>query len=320
MKVSIALVTYNHELFIAQAIVSVLGQKTKFDVELIIGEDSSTDRTREIVLNYQERFPGKIRVLAIENHLGMHRNLARTLAACSGQYVALLEGDDYWTSPHKLQKHADFLDGNLDCSICFHPVSWFYEDAHIGDGRPEHDTEWPRSHRGSSTIEDLLGEMFIPTASAMFRNGLIGEYPEWLQELKMADWPLYLLIADHGSIGCLDEVMSAYRNHAGGDWFALEDEMRYREVIKMYELLNEHFEYRYAQVIRPLLAHYHLKLAGLYDETAIRDRALPAVARTVATGLQSGKMPTLSLLKLLARLSFPSVYRLSKRLRKSAAL
>src|SRR6185295_949739 len=206
-------------------------------------------------LSYQERFPGKIRILPNEKHLGIHRNLARTIAACTGQYVALLEGDDYWTSPHKLQKQADFLDSKLDCAICFHPVNWFYEDGHIGDGRPEHNTEFPQGHRGSSAIEDLLGEMFIPTASAMFRNGLIGDYPEWLSELKMADWPLYLLIADHGRIGCLDEVLSSYRNHAGGVWFALEDEMRYRAVIRMYELLDAHFEYRYAPTIRPLLAH-----------------------------------------------------------------
>jgi glycosyltransferase involved in cell wall biosynthesis len=319
MKVSVALVTYNDELFIAQAIVSVLSQKTRFDVELIVGEDSSTDRTSEIVLSYQERFPGKIRILPNEKHLGIHRNLARTLAACTGQYVAPLEGDDYWTSPHKLQKQADFLDSKLDCAICFHPVNWFYEDGHIGDGRPEQDTEWPRSHRGSSTIEDLLGEMFIPTGSAMFRNGLVGEYPEWLDELKMADWPLYVLIADHGKIGCLDEVMSAYRNHAGGVWFALEDEMRYREVIKMYELLDAHFGYIYANVIRPLLARSHLKLSDLYDETGTRDRALPAVARSVAVGLGSGNMPALSLLKVLAELSLPSVYKLSRRVRKAFA-
>ena len=319
MKVSVALVTYNNELFIAQAIVSVLAQKTKFDVELIIGEDSSTDRTREIALNYQVRFPGKIRVLPNEKHLGMHRNLARTLAACDGQYVALLEGDDHWTSPRKLQRQAEFLDSNLDCSLCFHPVNWFYEDGYIGDDRPERKTEWPHEHRGDSTIEDLLKEMFIHTASVVFRNGLIGEYPEWLFELKMADWPLYLLIANHGKIGCVDEVMSAYRNHPGGAWFAIEDEMRWRQVIRMYELLDAHFEYRYAATIRPLLAHYHLKLGALYDETAVRDRALPAIARSVAGELQSGNIPTLNLLKMLARVSFPSVYRLSKRVRKTFA-
>ena len=317
MKVSVAVITCNHELFIAPAIVSVLAQQTNFDFELIIGDDCSTDRTREIVLDYEKRFPRKIRVLPNDSSLGMHRNLARTIAACSGDYVALLEGDDCWTSKRKLQKQADFLDRDSSCSICFHPVNWFYEDDHAGDGSSTHNTEWPQDHRGYSTIEDLLGEMFIQTASVMFRNGLIGEYPKMLDDLKMADWPLYLLIADHGRIGCLNEVMSAYRNHAGGVWFSLEDEMRYRQAIRMYELLDAHFEYRYSHLITPLLAQHHLRLGNFYEQAGSRNRALPAVARSVTASLQSGKMPTLNLLKMLARFSFPTVYRLSKRLRKA---
>ena len=97
IKVSVCMITYNHERFIAQAIESVLMQETDFRVELVIGEDCSTDGTRAIVREFGERFPERIRLLLPEHNLGMMPNFVATLSACRGQYVALLEGDDYWT-------------------------------------------------------------------------------------------------------------------------------------------------------------------------------------------------------------------------------
>src|SRR5687768_16687744 len=110
MKVSVAMITYNHEAFVAQAIESVLMQKTDFDFELVIGEDCSTDKTREIVNGYKSKYGERIRVLLPAKNLGINRNLKQTLLACQGRYIALLEGDDYWTSSLKLQKQVNFLD------------------------------------------------------------------------------------------------------------------------------------------------------------------------------------------------------------------
>jgi glycosyltransferase involved in cell wall biosynthesis len=318
MKVSVAMITYNHERFIAQAIESVLMQETSFDFELVIGEDCSTDRTREIVVQFQKRFPDKIRLLLPESNIGLHKNLAQTLATCSGEYVALLEGDDYWTSPQKLQKQAEFLDSEPECSISFHPVRWFYDEAQSGgNGWPEHNSVWPTHYCKYSTIEELLSDIFIQTASVMFRNGLINEYPEWFHKLKMADWPLYVLLAAQGKIGCLNEVMSAYRNHSGGIWFSIEDETRYQEVIKMYEGLNAHFNKKYAWVIRPILSDYYLKLAVFYDQNGLPDRARTCVAKSLAAQIMSKRKPALNSLKMLARLSLPSMYSLSKKLKKA---
>ena len=317
MKVSVAMITYNHERFIAQAIESALMQETSFDYEVVIGEDCSTDRTREIVAGFHKRFPGKIRLLLPENNIGAHKNLAQVLDACTGQYIALLEGDDYWTSPHKLQKQVDFLDAHPECPMCFHPVRWFYEDGQArGNGRPEHNSVWPQFYREYSTTEDLLREMFIHTASVMFRNGLIGQYPEWLHGLMMGDWPLCALLAEHGPIACLDEVMSAYRNHEGGICSSIEDEARYREVIKMYERMNAHFGSRYAHIIRPILADYYLKLGVVYDQKGESERARSCIARSLASQMMSKHKPPLNSIKMLARLSLPSIYGLSKKLLK----
>jgi len=318
MKVSVAMITYNHERFIAQAIESVLMQEASFEYELVIGEDCSTDRTREIVLDYQKRFPSRIRTLIRDRNVGAHENLAQTLAACLGEYIALLEGDDYWTAAGKLQKQVEFLDSDPGCSICFHPVRWLYDEGQSRtNGRPEHNSVWPTHYRKYSTIEDLMSDMFIQTASVMFRNGLINEYPEWFHKLKMADWPLYVLLAAQGKIGCLNEVMSAYRNHSGGIWFSVEEETRYREVIKMYECLNAHFNKKYAWVIRPILADYYLKLGVFYDQNGLADRARTCVAKSLAAQMMSKQKPALNSLKMLARLALPSMYSLSKKLKKA---
>ncbi len=108
--VSVKMITYNHAPYIAQAIESVLMQKTDFPFELVIGEDCSTDETRRIVFDYAERYPETIRVITSDANVGMHQNSHRTAKACQGKYIAYCEGDDYWHHPDKLQKQVDYLE------------------------------------------------------------------------------------------------------------------------------------------------------------------------------------------------------------------
>lgn len=115
--VSIHMITYNHEHYISQAIEGILRQETDFPIELVIGEDRSTDRTRDIVLDYQRKWPGMIRVITSDNNVGASENSRRTTAACRGRYVAFCEGDDYWHSPHKLQKQIRILEKDSAVSL-----------------------------------------------------------------------------------------------------------------------------------------------------------------------------------------------------------
>src|SRR5437763_7128973 len=116
--VSVAVITYNHEQFIAQAIESVLMQETAFAVELVIGEDCSTDGTRRTVQAYAGKYPNVIRALLPEKNLGMAGNYDAVLHACRGKYIAWLEGDDYWRTPQKLQKQVALMDANPHYSMC----------------------------------------------------------------------------------------------------------------------------------------------------------------------------------------------------------
>lgn len=108
--VSVAIITYNHEPYIDQAIEGVLFQETDVSIELVIGEDCSTDRTREIVMKYQKKHPDIIRVITSDQNVGAKKNGRRTLQACRGKYIAFCEGDDYWHAPNKLQIQCDFLE------------------------------------------------------------------------------------------------------------------------------------------------------------------------------------------------------------------
>lgn len=128
-RVSVWMTTFNHESFISTAIESVLMQQTSFRIELVIGEDCSTDRTREILLNYKKRYPELIvLVLAVKNQ-GMMRNAINTSLKCTGEYIAILEGDDYWTDPLKLQKQVEFLDSNQDYGLVWTDVDFYSQST-----------------------------------------------------------------------------------------------------------------------------------------------------------------------------------------------
>ena len=129
--VSVHMITYNHELYIAQAVEGVLRQQTDFPFELVIGEDCSTDRTREIVLEHQKKHPETIRVITGERNVGASANELRTDKACRGKYVAYCEGDDYWHHPLKLQKQVDYLELHPEVGL----VHSGADEYHVATGR-----------------------------------------------------------------------------------------------------------------------------------------------------------------------------------------
>ncbi|MEH2168484.1 MAG: glycosyltransferase [Nostoc sp.] len=259
MKVSVLITTYNHENYIAQAIESVLMQQVNFEYEVVIGEDYSTDNTRQIVIDYQRNYPEKIRLLLPDQNLGMHKNFMNSLQACQGQYIAALEGDDYWTSSKKLQKQVDFLDKNLDYAISFHNVLIFWQDN-------SHSPQiFLHNQPKTSTIEDLLINNFISTPSVVYRAGLIKEFPDWFSEQSMGDWICHIFNAQHGKIGYIDEVMAAYRVHAKGVWSSKSRGYQLKETIRMLETLKSNFSSQYQAIINTSINFYSQQLANVLE-------------------------------------------------------
>jgi glycosyltransferase involved in cell wall biosynthesis len=255
MKLSVVIITYNHERFVAQAIESVLAQKVNFDYEIVIGEDCSTDSTREIVMDFARRYPERIVPFVRDQNLGGPRNLTATLAGCRGQYVALLEGDDYWTSVDKLQMQVDVLEGHPDRALCCHRVKTLNET-----GAAEIEV-FPPHAAGPYSVEDLLRGNFVMTCSAVMRRDLIGPPPDWYFKIKLGDWPLFAMVARHGKIELMDEVMAAYRVHSGSTWSILPSPTRLREEVRMLSALDEQLGFQYTNTIRQTITRSYLELA-----------------------------------------------------------
>jgi glycosyltransferase involved in cell wall biosynthesis len=264
MRVSVMMIAYNHEKFIAQALNSILTQHVNFDYEIVVGEDNSTDRTREILVEFHRRHPQCIVPLLRDKNMGAIRNMGATLAACQGTYIALLEGDDYWTDPYKLQKQADFLDSNPTSAMCCHRVQLLDPT-----GQERIDVH-PTRAAGAYTIEDLLSENFVPSCSAMLRRELIGSLPSWHSKLAVGDWPLFALVSSKGGIELMDEIMAVYRIHQGGIWSSRSRVSRMREISRTLEVLDRHFSFRYTNTVRPVLAQYYLDLALLERQNGNR--------------------------------------------------
>jgi glycosyltransferase involved in cell wall biosynthesis len=262
IKLTVLVMTYNHAKFISKAIDSVLIQKTSFNYEIIVSEDCSTDGTKEIVLEYQQRFPYQIRLLLSEQNIHTNAVVTRGIYAAKGEYIALLDGDDYWTSPHKLQKQANFLDNHLDCSMCFHNAQAFNDDS---DQEPY---SWTSSNQKEfSTLEDLWSGNFIATCSTMFRNKLLEKIPDWYDSFfPITDWPLYILLAEHGKIGYINEVMGAYRLHAGGLYSPYSEKQKLNKTLDFYRRINRFLNFKYNKIINTAISVYFYEWAEEYEK------------------------------------------------------
>jgi glycosyltransferase involved in cell wall biosynthesis len=280
-KVSVSVVTYNHEAYIAQAVEGVLMQDF-VEWELVIGDDCSTDGTTRIVEEYAAAHPDSIRALETDHNLGMMTNFKRVYESCTGEYVALLDGDDYWTSPEKLRKQVEFLDANPDCAICFHNVLVTYEDGSGMEPYPFNDS----SQKRVSTIEDLLRGNFMQTCSVMFRRDLFGPLPDWLFGLQLGDWPLHVLNAQYGWVGYIDEVMASYRVHGDGVWSTTDMAYRVRSAMQAFEALEQHLDPKYRPYIKTSLASAKFELWRLENIGGSKREARAAAREYVRAAME----------------------------------
>jgi Glycosyl transferase family 2 len=230
--VSVVLRTYGHERYVAQAIESVLIQDAPFSFELVIGEDCSTDGTRAIVESYARRHPDLIRAVLPERNLGHGEIFRRALAAASGDYIAYLDGDDYWTSRSKLRRQVEYLERRPRVMSCFHDVSLIYDEA----GHPSGALS-PCLADDCFTLEDILLECFVPAPAILFRRAVKEALPDWTFDSPWIDWLIHIRSAMLGDIGYLPEALAAYRVHSGGMFSALDRVTQLEEDLPVYERL-----------------------------------------------------------------------------------
>lgn len=210
-KVSIVTVTYNQEGIISNTIDCILSQKANFDFELIIGEDCSTDATREIVLDYQKRFPDRVKVITSDSNVGIEKNYLRCYKSCQAEHIAICDGDDYWIDPLKLQKQIDFLENNKDFGLVGTNVKYFESNKN---------TFLPyKKGKGDFKIYDFK-DVFIQnpltSSTVLFRQKLLAQFLELYQENKeelkgFVDYSLWMFFSSEMKVAILDDITTVYR-------------------------------------------------------------------------------------------------------------
>ena len=289
VKISVAVITYNHERFIGRAIDSILMQKVDANLEIVVGEDCSTDKTRDILMNYYYKYPLKFKLLIREKNIGPVANWLDVLLSCEGKYIAILEGDDYWINKTKLQKQIDILENDENIAGVYHAVKVIDEN-----GRDVNTV--PQNGRDFDTINDFINsKYFIPTPSIMFRNfylkSNINEIKKLYSNLNwVGDYQNDLVICSYGKYRYLNKIMAVYRNNlTGGNTFSsLNLKERLKEGIQARKNGDAYFKFKYHQLFKlsirefkiepfiPLIksrkyfsALYHFTYLNLYEKNLL---------------------------------------------------
>lgn len=209
MKVSVFVVTYNQEKYIRQCLDSILMQQVDFDYEVVIGEDHGTDHTRAICEEYAAKYP-QIRLLSLTENLGIARNWQRVLSACEGEYIAMCEGDDYWTDARKLQKQVDIMEQDSTIGYVFSQNTRLQTDGSFTDMAPRY-----KDIPLKMDLHRLIACKMVPppTQTVCFRRSLLPEkFPEFMQYANLqSDMALLFVIASQCNIAYLPEVTAVFR-------------------------------------------------------------------------------------------------------------
>lgn len=257
--VSIRTSTYNHGPYIKQCIEGVLMQKTSFPFEYIIGEDFSTDETREIVFEYAKKYSQIIRVVTADYNVGSKANGRRCIDACRGKYMAICEGDDYWTDPLKLQKQVDFLEKNKEYVMCFHNAKILNESA-----SPIH---FKKVEEREYLCRELYDDWIVPTASIMIKTDILQKKKIDYSKLLNGDIFWVMSAFEAGKVYGMADQMSVYRVQPQGVTIrrAMEDNLKlqFRYLIH-YQYLSDEFKQIPLKSYKRKMADTYINIAVIY--------------------------------------------------------
>jgi glycosyltransferase involved in cell wall biosynthesis len=263
--VSVTMITYNHGEFIEDAIRGVLMQKTSFYFNLVIGDDNSNDKTREIILKYQKLFPDIIILKLPQSNLGVNVNSLSNNLFCTGKYVAICEGDDYWIDENKLEIQSLFLENNHDYVFCFHNALTLYDN---NSSKPknfvqiESDSEF--------NLDFFIERNIVPTASVVYSKEFASNLPIWFNNVVYGDYAIYLYILYKSKRKSyyFSKTMSVYRVHNQGVFSRLNNADG--ELSKNYHLLELYFFFykyvftgKYKLLLKNIISFWQISLLFL---------------------------------------------------------
>lgn len=266
MKINVILITYNQSKYIRQTLESILMQETPHDVEIIVADDCSPDNTVDIIREYQDKTRFTFNFLKETHNLGYVRNYQRAFAACTGDYVAIMEGDDYWIKPSHLQNHIDFLEKFPEASMSFNRhVRLFVEQER------EEIFDWTKEdgYEFITTEELALGNRIGNLSCCMLRGGLVRDIDTKLFDMEIADWMLGMYMGQFGALLYLKDVTSAYRIHDSGQWSKMDDRSQCLRIIELINEYDKYFNYKYTATFT---RHKRRLEILLYGDKSLRGR------------------------------------------------
>jgi glycosyltransferase involved in cell wall biosynthesis len=256
--VSVLITTYKHERYIGECLDSILSQETDFRYEVIVGVDDGGDRTAEICLEYQRKYPGLLRVIINEKDNVLTVKGARTgrynflniLSKAVGKYIARCDGDDYWTDRKKLQKQVDFLEANSDCVVChaWHEYAHPSENGYVIKPAPTEGQGYLPAEK-STAKEIFENKLRIKSRTIMFRN-VLKEIPEWFHKITYGDVAVSMMLGKFGKFGFINEVVAVYRLTGEGASTAGKEKpefvlKQFIEWVRIWEYGLIHYDFEY---------------------------------------------------------------------------
>lgn len=270
-KVSVAISCYNHEAYIEAAVLSALRQETDFSFEVLVGDDCSTDRSRERVLKLCETHGDRLRLIQTDRNMGGRENFLNLLRTCRGEYVAYLDGDDYWIGRSKLKAQVDLMDANPNLAMCTHPVYVCDQQGEIFRVSRMR----PKRSKASYDFQDIVQKNFIPSCSNFFRRELFQGFPAWMPDYPNVpgDMVMILTLARRGGIGYLNEKMAAYRVHERGTWSAKDEFPRLKARSRIYSNFLRELDPVEAKATRLSQARLRVRIAAAHAKAGRPRRA-----------------------------------------------
>jgi glycosyltransferase involved in cell wall biosynthesis len=271
LKVSACIITYNQAPYIKKCIDGAISQKLSFDYEIVIGDDNSKDGTLEICNSYVEKYPDLIKLISRPSNIGMVGNWLQTISECSGDIIAICEGDDFWIDENKLQIQAEFLQQNPNYNISVHDVLYTNQTDDITDKRFTAPRFLGKPQNGFTLLDYIKNECLFHTSSFVIKKSMLKSFPEFLNSVMSLDQAIFILYCLDGLIHFINEPMSCYRVHSSG----ITNSVAHKNLLKstnnqltLFYELNKYTNYQFHELfsirIRKLLFNKFKLLSGLY--------------------------------------------------------
>jgi glycosyltransferase involved in cell wall biosynthesis len=256
MKADIILVTYNHSRFVQEALAGIAKQQYSFTPQIIVADDFSADGTLNIIKDYIKSLHYEVKILHRERNLGILKNYKEAFSMTGGDYIFILEGDDYWTDPLRLQKHVDFMDSNPECVMTMNRFTEYWQEKN-----EYHLPDWPYPEDYAFITTRMLagGNRLGNLSACCIRTSAWRKIEKGIFDIPVADWMIGMALGEYGSIALLKEPMSVYRKSATGLWSGMNPDKEKAFLLELIDIYDRYLGFRYHKEFEA----YKMRIRGI---------------------------------------------------------